>query len=127
MTNLKRCFQCVTAGVGQGLVLTAILVSPVSAQQSPENLAPAIDPFADELLQDLGQYIDEAEQFTFQAQIEVDELSPRGQKVQYSNDLAVAVRRPNGLLRFRRATYATAVCGLIAISLSFWITISIIT
>jgi hypothetical protein len=51
----------------------------------------------DELLQELGQYIDEPEQFTFQAEVEVDEVSPRGQKIQYTSNIEIAVRRPNRL------------------------------
>jgi len=99
MTDLKRHFQCFTNSFGQGLlVLTVvILVSPVRAQQSPENPTPAIDPLADELLQELGQYIDEPEQFTFQAEVEVDEVSPRGQKIQYTSNFEIAVRRLNRL------------------------------
>ncbi|BAU65341.1 hypothetical protein STA3757_27230 [Stanieria sp. NIES-3757] len=98
MTDLKQRFQCFTNSFGQGVVLTfVILVSPVSAQQSPENLAPTIDPVANELLQELGQYIDEPEQFTFQAEVEVDEVSPRGQKIQYTSNFNIAVRRPDRL------------------------------
>jgi hypothetical protein len=98
MTDLKRRWQCLTNRFGQGLVLTVIiLASSVSAQQSPENSTPAIDPFADELLQELGQYIDEPEQFRFQAEVEVDEVSPRGQKIQYTSNIEIAVRRPNRL------------------------------
>jgi hypothetical protein len=48
-------------------------------------------------LQDLGRYIDGAEQFTFQADVEVDEVSPRGQKIQYTSNIEVAVRQPSRL------------------------------
>jgi hypothetical protein len=96
MNSLKQCFQCLTFGFGQGLVLTVvILISPVRAQQNPET--PAIDPVADELLQELGQYIDGAEQLTFQAEVEVDEVTPQGQKIQYASSFDVAVQRPDRL------------------------------
>lgn len=98
MTNLKQHFQYFTKGFGQGLVLTVIiLASPVNAQQNPGNSTPAIDPEANQLLQDLGQSIDQAQQFTFQAEVEVDEVSPRDQKIQYTSNINVAVQRPNRL------------------------------
>lgn len=96
MNSFKQCFQYLTCGFGQGLVLTVvILVSPARAQQNPE--IPAIDPVADELLQDLGQYMDRADQFTFQAEVEVDEVSSQGQKIQYDSNIDVTVQRPNRL------------------------------
>jgi len=77
------------------MLTVVILVSPVRAQQTPET--PAIDPAADEFLQDLGRYIDAAGQFTFQADVEVDEVSPQGQKRQYASSFDVAVQRPDRL------------------------------
>lgn len=98
MTDLERRFQHLTQSFAKGFVLsTIVLVSPVRAQQNPEISAPAIDTVADELLQDLGQYIDQSEQFTFQATVEVDEVSSQGQKIQYASSLDIAVQRPDRL------------------------------
>lgn len=97
MTDFNRRFQCLTHSLMQGLVLvTVILVSPVSAQQPSPDI-PARDPAATQLLQELGQYLDAAGQYTFQADVEVDERSPRGQKVQYASTVDVAVRQPDRL------------------------------
>lgn len=79
------------------MLAVVIMASPVSAQQNPETPTAAIDPVADELLQDLGQYIDSAQQFTFQADVEVDEVSPRGQKIQYASQVEIAVQHPDRL------------------------------
>lgn len=98
MTNLKSRFQHLARNFGQGLVLTMILLAiPVNAQQSPGDPLPAINPVADELLQDLGQYMDGAKQFTFRADVEVDEVSSEGQKIQYDSNVDVTVQRPNRL------------------------------
>ena len=77
--------------------MVVILANPVHAQQRPETPVSEIDPVVDELLQELGQYIDGAEQFTFQAEVEVDEVSPQGQKTQYTSSFDVAVQRPDRL------------------------------
>jgi hypothetical protein len=91
MMNFKRCFSKIAvAGVGQSVVLSvALLASPAIAQQTP---GISIDPIADELLRDMGAYIDEADSFTVNVQTEVDELSPRGQKIQYTSSIDLAVR-----------------------------------
>ena len=95
MTNLKRCLPQLAVGLGQGVIVAAALVfapaiAPALAQDSP-----TIDPFADELLRDMGAYIDEADNFTVEVQVEVDELSPRGQKIQYTSNVDLAVRGEN--------------------------------
>jgi hypothetical protein len=83
------------------MLTIVILTGPVSAQQSPGDSDPAINPVANQLLQDLGRHIDAAEEFTFQAEIEVDEVSPQGQKIQYTNLIKVAVHQPNRLFATR--------------------------
>ncbi len=83
MHSLKLSALCVALLSFMGLV---------NAQESS-----LIDPKADQLLQDLSTYLAEAEQFMFKAEITADELSPRGQKVQYSNLVEVAARRPDSL------------------------------
>ncbi|HIK44734.1 MAG TPA: DUF2092 domain-containing protein [Leptolyngbyaceae cyanobacterium M65_K2018_010] len=69
---------------------TVLVATPALAQASP-----TIDPFADGLLRDMGAYIDEANAFTVEVQTEVDELSPRGQKIQYASTIGLAVRGNN--------------------------------
>lgn len=100
MTYLKRCFPQLAVSLGQSLIVatalvTAPAITPVFAQDSP-----AIDPFADALLRDMGDYIDDAESFTVDVQTEVDELSPRGQKIQYTNSVDLAVRGNNRLYAY---------------------------
>lgn len=95
MIDLKRCFsEIAVGGVGQSVVLSvALLASPAIAQQAESS----IDPTADGLLRDLGAYIEGADSFTTEVQVEVDELSPRGQKIQYTSNIDLAVRGDNRL------------------------------
>jgi hypothetical protein len=76
-------------------LVVAPMVAPVFAQDSPD-----IDPFADSLLRDMGAYIDEADAFTVEVQTEVDELSPRGQKIQYTNTVDIALRGSDRLYAY---------------------------
>jgi hypothetical protein len=97
MTNLKRGFPQLVMGSVQSYVMAVVLVAapgvaPVFAQASP-----AIDPVADQLLRDLGDHIDGADSFTVDVQVEVDEISPRGQKIQYTSSIDLAVRGDNRL------------------------------
>jgi hypothetical protein len=96
MMNFKLCFSKIAiGGAGQSVVLSvALLASPAIAQQTSGT---SIDPAADGLLRDMGAYIDEADSFTVDVQIEVDELSPRGQKIQYTSNIDLAVRGDNRL------------------------------
>lgn len=97
MSHSERWFSRLDIRIGQSLVMAIALgtsagITPVFAQNDP-----AIDPLADTLLRDMGAYIDEAESFTVDIQTEVDELSPRGQKIQYTNTYELAVRGNNRL------------------------------
>ena len=100
MTHLKWCLPQLAVGCGQGVILAAVLffapaITPAWAQDSS-----TIDPFADELLRDMGAYVDGADSFTVEVQVEVDELSPRGQKIQYTSSVDLAVRGNNRLYAY---------------------------
>lgn len=75
-------------------VISALLVAlPLQAQTN----APAIDPYADELLQNMGETLQSTQDFMFEAETTVDAVSETGQKIQYSGTTTVSVRRPDGL------------------------------
>ena len=61
-----------------------------SAPQKPE-----IDPQADRLLREAGDYLKAAQQLSFHAAITYDDLLPTGQKIELAADYDVAVRRPD--------------------------------
>ena len=56
--------------------------------------APIVDPQADRLLREMGDYLKSAQQFSFQAEITFDDVLPSGQKIQFGATEDVAVRRP---------------------------------
>ena len=56
--------------------------------------APIVDPQADRLLREMGDYLKSAQQFSFQAGITFDHVLPSGQKIQFGATEDVAVRRP---------------------------------
>ena len=53
---------------------------------------------ANRILREMGQYLRGAEEFTFIAEVAYDTLLPNGQKIQYSGQSNVSVRRPDKLL-----------------------------
>ena len=56
---------------------------------------PTIDPQADRLLREAGDYLKAAQQLSFHAAITYDDLLPTGQKIELAADYDVAVRRPD--------------------------------
>ena len=75
-------------------VVSALLVAlPLQAQTD----VLAIEPYADELLQQMGETLKAAPEFMFKAETMVDAVSETDQKIQYSGTITVAVRRPDGL------------------------------
>ncbi len=53
---------------------------------------------ANRILREMGQYLRGAKEFTFLAEVAYDTLLPNGQKIQYSGQSNVSVRRPDKLL-----------------------------
>jgi len=55
----------------------------------------AIDPDADGVLKEMGEYLKATKQFTFQGNATFDQVFDSAQKLQYSASMNVSVRRPN--------------------------------
>src|SRR5262245_4473871 len=87
------------------LLLAALTVyrSPVRAeapagntpQPGPAASAPVIDPQAERLLRETGDYLKAAQQLSFHAEITYDDLLPTGQKIELAAEYDAAVRRPD--------------------------------
>jgi hypothetical protein len=74
------------------------------AEKPPEEpaTAPIINPQADKLLREMGEYLKNAQQFSFQAEITFDDVLPSGQKIQFGATEDLAVRRPSqGYIEYR--------------------------
>lgn len=75
---------------------------PQSAVEKPAakavdrpSTAPIVNPLADKLLREMGEYLKTAQQYSFQAEITFDDVLPSGQKIQFGATEDLAVRRPN--------------------------------
>lgn len=79
-----------------GIVCMGTWGSGQSANAQPP--APAIiEPKADGLLKQMSQTLAAAKAFTFTASNLSDEVTPTGQKIQYSKKSTISVRRPDGV------------------------------
>jgi hypothetical protein len=56
-----------------------------------------IEEQADRILREMGEYLANAEEFSFRAEIDFDEFADWGQEIQYGGTATIAVRRPDGL------------------------------
>ena len=71
--------------------------TPKPAEPAAKQTAqgPAIEPRAERMLRDATDYLKAAQQLSFHAAINFDDLLPTGQKIQLAADYEVAVRRPD--------------------------------
>ncbi len=76
------------------LTLWFVFTSLPAFAAEPETV-PAIDPRADELLREMSTFLGDLPQFTFHAENSIDEILETGQKIQLSNGVDVAMRRPD--------------------------------
>jgi hypothetical protein len=65
-----------------------------SAKNRPP-VTPVVDPVADKLLKDMSGMLESAKDFSFQADIDFDQLLSSGQQIQYGGVADVTVERPN--------------------------------
>jgi hypothetical protein len=74
--------------------------APAAAKSVPPATAassPSVPVRADQLLQQMGEYLGSASTFTFHADVTFDHVLPSGMKLQYSAAEDVALQRPNQL------------------------------
>jgi len=78
---------------------TAVAKDAANPAEKPAvkpDAAPVVNPLAQKLLREMGEYLKNAQQFSFQAEITFDDVLPSGQKIQFGAVEDLAVRRPNG-------------------------------
>ncbi len=75
----------------------ASLLAMTAGQASRRDSLVSVQPTADRLLREMGEYLRTAREFTFRADISYDEVLETGQKVQYGGRSDVAVHRPDRL------------------------------
>ena len=86
---------CWASGFGNMSVALSQSAGPTGPQSGEKESLPVISPRADKLLRAMGDYLKTAKQFSFNAEINFDDLLPSGQKIQYSASSDVAVVRPD--------------------------------
>src|SRR5262245_31990528 len=80
------------------LTLSGGLAWVITAQAQPSG----VEPQADQLLRRMTNYIGGLRQFSVDTHSTIEVVMPSGQKLQYDNDAALSVQRPNKLLARRR-------------------------
>ena len=81
--------------MGPGLCLAEEGVGGKTAESAEKTLEPLIGPRAELILRAMSDYMKSVEQFSFRGKISFDDTLPSGQKLQYSAESKVAVRRPD--------------------------------
>lgn len=80
-----------------GFAIAGFVALPATgAEKSKEpERPPLVDPRADTVLRAMSEFLAAAKQFSYQAQIDYDEVLPTGQKIERGATQDVAVRRPD--------------------------------
>ena len=83
------------AAMGAGTALAETADEEVKATEEMSMPEPLIGPRAEIFLKAMSDYMKSVEQFSFSGLISFDDVLPTGQKIQYSAESRVAVRRPD--------------------------------
>ncbi len=82
------------------VVLSFFLFLPSSA--TCKDVSRAIDPQADKVLRQMGQYLRGLNHFIIKAQTSYESILDSGQKLTYLNQISIYLKRPNGLYVHRK-------------------------
>jgi hypothetical protein len=86
--SLASCEKRIDTGSGD--------LGVADAGEAPARRVPMkIEPQADRLLREMGEYLKTAREFAFHAEITNEDVGSSGQKIQYGGATDVSVRRPN--------------------------------
>jgi len=83
------------AVIGPGMARAETTDAEVKATEEESEPGPLIGPRADLVLKAMSDYMKSVKQFSFRGKISFDEILPTGQKLQYSAENQVAIRRPD--------------------------------
>jgi len=83
--------------MGAGTALAETADPEIKANEEMSMPEPLIGPRAEIVLKAMSDYMKSVEQFSFRGKISFDEILLSGQKIQYSAESRVAVRRPDRL------------------------------
>jgi len=83
------------AVIGAGTALAETAEADVAATEEENLSGPLIGPRAELVLKAMSDYMKSVKQFSFRGKISFDDVLPTGQKIQYSAENQVAIRRPD--------------------------------
>jgi hypothetical protein len=83
------------AVIGVGTAFAETADAEVKATEETSMPEPLIGPRAEIVLKAMSDYMKSVKQFSFRGKITFDEVLPSGQKIQYSANNRVAIRRPD--------------------------------
>jgi hypothetical protein len=83
------------AVIGAGSALAETADAEVKAADEENAPGPLIGPRAELVLKAMSDYMKTVKQFSFRGEISFDDVLPTGQKIQYSAENQVAIRRPD--------------------------------
>ncbi len=83
------------AFIGAGTALAETADAEVTATEEAGKPGPVIGPRADIVLKAMSEYMKSEKQFSFRGKISFDDILITGQKIQYSAENRVAIRRPD--------------------------------
>ncbi len=81
--------------IGAGTADAETADAEVNATEEASEPGPVIGPRAELVLKAMSEYMKSVKQFSFRGEISFDEILPSGQKIQYSAENQVAMRRPD--------------------------------
>ena len=79
------------------LALGIALAFPLGAARAADPKPPAALPHAEDVLRAMSNYLAKAKGYTYHAEIEFDQVLPRGPKIRLSGAVDIAVARPGSL------------------------------
>jgi hypothetical protein len=83
------------AHIGSGTALAEKADAELKAAEKASKTGPVIGPRAEIFLKAMSDYMKSVKQFSFRGKISFDDILPTGQKIQYSAENQVAIRRPD--------------------------------
>ena len=77
------------------LTLTAFLTASFTLFSPGSLRAADVEPRVERLMKAMADYLKEAKEYTFKAEIAVDDVMPSGQKIQYAANYRAGIKRPD--------------------------------
>ena len=88
----KRCLRMIKTGT-----LSVLLIAILGSATASYGQTPDVEPKADQTLRKMSDYLAQLQQFKIQTENMLEIVLTSGQKIQYYNQLEIAIKRPNKL------------------------------